>query len=72
MPRDLQRSLALDTLCDFVGGASLAEIARRYRLSPEAAEEQLRRGLFDHGFSAPARTIEPERIRRTEIVRASA
>jgi hypothetical protein len=72
MPRKLQRTLALDTLCDFIGGSSLAEIAQRYRLSPEASEELLRRGLFDYGFSAPSRVFEPARVLHTEIVRAGA
>ena len=70
MPRKLQRTLALDTLCDFIGGSSLAEIAQRYRLSPEACEEHLRRGLFDYGFSCPVRALEPSRVHHTEILRA--
>lgn len=62
MPRTIQRTLALDALCDFVGGSSLSEIALRYRLSADAAEEQLRRGLFDYGFRA-ARPLDPSRVR---------
>jgi hypothetical protein len=71
MSRQPERTLSLDTLCDFIGGSSLVEIADRYRLSPEAAEEQLRRGLFDYGFSAPLRSFDQAHARRVGIVRAN-
>jgi hypothetical protein len=71
MTRKIQRSVSLDALCDFIGGASLNEIALRYHLSPAAAEEQLRRGLYEYGFSSAPRALAQSGMRRVDILRAS-
>jgi hypothetical protein len=70
MSRKLQRTPPLEALCDFIGGSSLAEIAARYRLSPAAAEEQLRRGLYEYGFSVPVQPRKQSGKRCVGILRA--
>jgi hypothetical protein len=44
----------LAAFADFIAGSSLEEIARRYRLPIPAAEDNLRRALYDYGFIAHA------------------
>jgi hypothetical protein len=57
----------LAALADFIAGSSLAEIARRYDVPLIAAEEDIRRALYDYGFiGSPiawtgARTVAVER-----------
>ncbi len=47
LPGDRAR---LAALADFIAGSSVSEIAARYNLPVTAAEEHLRRALYDYGF----------------------
>ncbi len=60
----------LAALADFISGSSLSEIAQRYGVPLMAAEEDLRRALYDYGFIGRsvafdgARTVAVERVAR--------
>lgn len=51
---DGDSSLSFNCFRDFVTGFTIDEIAKRHKIAASAAEERVRRGLYDFGFTAAA------------------